>query len=45
MTQKDIFELAELLADETFSEKGLIRYSEKQELTIKFFNILENNIK
>lgn len=39
-----IFELAELLADEAFGEKGLIAYSQRQELTSKFNEILVKNL-
>jgi len=37
----EIFELAEQLADEVYD---YIHYSERQELTIKFYNILKNKL-
>ena len=40
MNDKQIFQLAELLADESFGTKGMILYSERQELTSKFYEIL-----
>jgi hypothetical protein len=39
-----LFELAELLSDEVFGEKGVILYSERQELTVKFLEILKSRI-
>ena len=44
MTEDKIFELAELLADEAFGKKGMIAYSERQELTSKFNEILVKNL-
>lgn len=40
MTEDEIFELAELLADEAFDKKGVIYYSERQELTSIFNKML-----
>jgi hypothetical protein len=44
MTEDKIFELAELLADEAFGKKGMIAYSERQELTSEFNKILVKNL-
>jgi len=35
------FELAERLADEAFGSKGVIEYSSRQELTVKFYEMLK----
>jgi len=40
MKEDEIFELSELLADEAFGKRGLIEYSQRQELTVKFNEIL-----
>lgn len=44
MNEDKIFELAELLADEAFGKKGMIAYSERQELTSKFNEMLVKNL-
>ena len=41
MTDDQLFELAEQLADEAFGKKGMIEYSDRQELTVKFYKILK----
>lgn len=35
------FELAERLADEAFGSKGVIEYSNRQKLTVKFYEMLK----
>lgn len=35
------FELAERLADEAFGSKGVIEYSNRQKLTVKFYKMLK----
>jgi len=44
LTEDEIFELAENLADEAFGKRGLIEYGERQELTVKFNKILIEKI-
>lgn len=38
------FELAERLADEAFGSKGVIEYSSRQELTVKFYEMLKETL-
>ena len=45
MSEMEIFELAEILADEVFGKEGYIYYSERQELTVKFNDILIKKLK
>jgi len=40
LTDDEIFELSELLADEVFGDIGYIYYAERQELTSKFNEII-----
>ena len=40
MSEDQIFELAEKLADEAFGDEGFIKYSERQVLAHKFYKIL-----
>lgn len=44
MDEEQIFQLAELLADEVFGQDGMIKYSERQELSLKFHKILSEKL-
>lgn len=45
LSEDEIFELAETLADEAFGKKGMIEYSDRQELTVKFNELLVEKIR
>jgi len=42
LTKENIFKISELLSDEVYDYK---HYSERQELTVKFYKILKNKLK
>lgn len=44
MNEDKIFEIAELLSDEAFGKNGVVYYSERQEMTSKFNEILVKNL-
>lgn len=42
LTKEDIFKISELLSDEVYDYK---HYSERQELTVKFYKILKKELR
>jgi hypothetical protein len=39
-----LYNLADILADEAFGKRGLIEYSARQVLSLKFFEMLKSNL-